>query len=141
MKKAKEYVKTLESKYENLRNDYLFQHGYVEKESCEKEDGGYIYNSEDGTYYKLVPVRDTSEELEKIVSLDKKCNSLKNYKYISSLFRGFAIVNLIIGLIGAIVISFSVSVLFIFFTVFYLDVVLSVILLGIAKIIDILGEK
>lgn len=141
MKKAKEYINALESEYEKLRNDYLFQHGYVEKEVCEKENGGYIYNEEENVYYKLVPVRDTSLELEKIISLDKKCNSLKNYQYISSLFRGFAVVNLVIGLIGAIVISFSVGVLFIFFTVFYLDVVLSVILFGIARIIEILGEK
>ena len=141
MKKAKEYVKTLENEYEKLRNDYLFQHGYVEKEVCEKENGGYIYNEEERAYYKLVPVRDTSEELEKIISLDKKCNSLKNYKYISSLFRGFAVVNLIIGLIGGIITAFVFDTLFLFFIVFYLTIVLSVILLGIARIIEILGEK
>ena len=36
MKKAKEYVSMLEREYEKLRNDYLLEHGYVEKEVCEK---------------------------------------------------------------------------------------------------------
>ena len=44
MKKAKEYVSMLEREYERLRNDYLLEHGYVEKEVCEKENGGYIYH-------------------------------------------------------------------------------------------------
>ena len=141
MKKAKEYVSMLEREYEKLRNDYLLEHGYVEKEVCEKENGGYIYHEEDKTYYKLVPVRDNPEELEKIIHLDKKCNSLKNYQYISSLFKSFAIVNLIIGLIGGIVAAFIFDAAFLFFIPFYLTLVLSGILGGIAKIMKILGEK
>ena len=50
MKRKEEYLNELEEKYENLRSEYLSQHGYVEKQVCEKEEGGYIYNPEDGTY-------------------------------------------------------------------------------------------
>lgn len=141
MKKSKEYVKELEKKYEVLRNEYLLQHGYTEKEVCENEEGGYIYRAVDGTYYKFVPVSASDEELDQILFLDKKCNSLKDYKYVAGLFKGFAIANFVIGLIGAFVIAVSVGVLTIFLTAFYLELVLSIILFGIAKIIEMIGER
>ena len=141
MKNKEEYLNELEEKYENLRSEYLRQHGYVEKQVCEKEDGGYIYNPEDGTYYKLVPISGSDKELDKIVTLDKKCNSLKDYKYVARLFKGFAIFNFIVGVIGALIMGFMTGFLSIFLTVFYLDIVLSVVLLGIAKIIEMIGER
>lgn len=141
MKKKSEYLKELEEKYQNLRKEYLLQHGYTEKEVCAKEDGGYIYNPEDGTYYKLVPISGSDEELDKIIVLDKKCNSLKNYQYIAGLFKGFAIFNFIIGVIGALIMGFMTGILGIFVTAFYLDIVLSVVLFGIAKIMEIIGER
>ncbi len=141
MKRKEEYLNELEEKYENLRSEYLSQHGYVEKQVCEKEEGGYIYNPEDGTYYKLVPISGSDKELDNLVTLDKKCNSLKNYQSIASLFKGFAIVNLIIGLIGAFVVAVYTGLLTIFLTAFYLDIVLSVVLFGIAKIIEIINER
>ena len=141
MKSKEELLCELEEKYENLRSEYLLQHGYVEKKVCEKEEGGYIYNPEDGTYYKFVPISGNDKELEKIVALDKKCNSLKDYKYLAGLFKGFAIANLVVGVIGAFVIGIMTGFLSIFLTVFYLDIVLSIVLLGIAKIMEMIGER
>lgn len=141
MKKAKDYLKELEEQYDILRNDYLFQHGYTDKKACLKEEGGYIYREDDGTYYKLVPVDGEDKELEQIVTLDKKCHSLKDYQYVANLFKGFAIANLIVGLVGSFIVAVSSGLFIAFLTVFYVDVVLSVILFGIAKIIEMIGER
>lgn len=141
MKRKEEYLNELQEKYEYLRSEYLRQHGYVEKQVCKKEEGGYIYNSKDGTYYKLVPISGSDKELDKIVLLDKKCNSLKDYKYVSGLFKGFAIFNFIVGVIGSIIMFFMTGFLGVFVTAFYLDIVLSVVIFGIAKIIEIIGER
>ena len=141
MKSKEEYLSELEEKYENLRSEYLRQHGYVEKQVCAKEEGGYIYNPEDGTYYKLVPISGSDKELDKIVTLDKKCNSLKDYKYVAGLFKGFAIFNFIVGVIGALIMLVMTGILGVFVTAFYLDIVLSVVILGIAKIIEMIGER
>lgn len=140
-KSVKEYTQELEEEYNNLRDAYLLQHGYVEKKECQKEDGGYIYNAEDGTYYKYVPLKGSREELDYLIYLNKKCNSLKDYKYVAHLFKGFALVNFIIGLVGSFIIIVYTGFLGAFLTVFYLDIVLSVVLLGIAKIIEMLSER
>lgn len=141
MKKIQEYVKDLENNYEELRNEYLLQHGYVNEEISDKNMGGYIFDPSSGKYYKTVPIKGSDEELNHLVDLDKKCNSLKNYQGFANLIKGIAILNLIIVAILGIIISAMTGKLSIFFIIFYFDIIFSIILWSIAKVIEIINNK
>lgn len=141
MKKVLEYQKNLEKELLKQRKEYLLEHGYVEQVACSKNEGGYIYNPEDGTYYKLVAVNGTDEELKELVFLDKQYRSLKSYKVVSGFFRAISVCTIIVGIILGIVVSSIFSSVIWFFLVFFFTLLFSILFMGLAKVIDILSEK
>src|SRR5690625_128313 len=94
-----EYVKRLEEQYESLKNDHLIRHGLVEKEVLGEAENGAIYDLERKEYYRYVPIKLSSKEFEELVSLENKCQNLKNYHGFVSLFRGIGILNLLVGIL------------------------------------------
>lgn len=140
MKKANEYVKGLEEKYEELQKNYLYQHGYVEKVISKEPKAGYIYDPTLEEYYQSVPVNDEKVEIERIIDLDQKCRRLKNYHGFVSIFKGLTVVNFLFTFIFSIYLWYEET-FFVFLISFYVGLLLSTILFGIAKLMEMVNEK
>ena len=125
-----EYVKRLEEQYESLKNDYLIRHGLVEKEVLGEAENGAIYDPERKEYYRYVPIKLSSKEFEELVSLEKKCQNLKNYHGFVSLFRGIGILNLLVGILFSVLYATD-KVMSIYFVILF-----TILFFGIARILD-----
>ncbi len=131
------YKLELEKEYERLRNNFLVLNGFVEKEVSKIKKDGFVYDDAKDEYYRFIPVKLSDDDLDYLVSLKKKCNNIKNYEGYINLFRIVAIFNLFIFLIFSIGISIYYSSVLIFIILCYFSLIISVIFLGLAKIINI----
>lgn len=125
-----EYVKRLEEQYESLKNDYLIRHGLVEKEVLGEAENGAIYDLERKEYYRYVPIKLSSKEFEELVSLENKCQNLRNYHGFVSLFRGIGILNLLVGILFSVLYATD-KVMSIYFVILF-----TILFFGIARILD-----
>ena len=140
MKKANEYVKVLEEKYDEAKRDYLYEHGYVEKVISKEAKVGYIYDPALQEYYKYVPIKGERVEIDRIIDLDQKCRRLKNYHGFVSIFKGLTVVNFLFTFIFSIYLWYEET-FFVFLISFYVGLLLSTILFGIAKLMEMVNEK
>ena len=124
-----EYVKRLEEQYESLKNDYLIRHGLVEKEVLGEAENGAIYDLERKEYYRYVPIKLSSKEFEELVSLENKCQNLRNYHGFVSLFRGIGILNLLVGILFSVLYATD-KVMSIYFVILF-----TILFFGIARIL------
>ena len=125
-----EYIKRLEEQYESLKNDYLMGHGLVEKVVLKEVENGAIYDPERKEYYKYVPTKLSQKEFEELVSLDRKCQNLRNYHGFVSIFRGIGILNLLVGILLSVLYAADI-VMSIYFVI-----LLTILFFGIARILD-----
>ena len=125
-----ESVKKLEEQYESLKNDYLIRHGLVEKVVLKKAENGAIYDPEKQEYYRYVPIKLSQREFEDFVSLENKCQNLKNNYAFVSLFRGIGILNLLVGILLSVLYATDI-VMSIYFVI-----LLTILFFGIARILD-----
>ena len=125
-----ESVKKLEEQYESLKNDYLIRHGLVEKEVLKEAENGAIYDPEKQEYYRYVPIKLSQSEFEDFVSLENKCQNLKNNHAFVSLFRGIGILNLLVGILLSVLYATDI-VMSIYFVI-----LLTILFFGIARILD-----
>ena len=125
-----ESVKKLEEQYESLKNDYLIRHGLVEKVVLKEAENGAIYDPEKQEYYRYVPIKLSQSEFEDFVSLENKCQNLKNNHAFVSFFRGISILNLLVRILLSVLYATDI-VMSIYFVI-----LLTILFFGIARILD-----